>query len=659
MRRCLPVFLALMLSSCVTSQRTIFLKAPSANQHDSVDIGAYETRYGKHDGVFLDIDESVEHSGRSEQGGFGATTWDYHYVIRRKYLVLNPDVEYLTTFKLTTYRGATIGTLYLQVTSPGGRTTRYGIKDLIKESASKSITHYKFIYPNIVKGSVIEEGFELGYDGFRFWPPLHHDVPLQFRIPCEHVSFTYACPDWWDICIKSIGQNDTIPYSLRVDPENRKKILSCIAQNVPAVKDEPYDPHYKEMARYLEFMVSSFQMGRAQYKAPANWTELVSRYSDRLTDREGRGLFSSRVQETTERLVRDKATELERLTAIMDFLQSNIEKAEDSEDRDFADVLKDKKGSAYSVTGLANMMLQKAGLRSNFIMVHSAEEGYFDPDYHSFDQLSIPAVLVDANGREFVLLPYRKDIPFDHVPEYLQGQQYVVVSAASNAVLATIPSGSPTKNSIVEQFKLDIATNGLIGVAETKTIQGSYAYYLRKFISDMNQSERDKFLKELVSYSEGEVKIVSHVLENEKEHQKPLILRYSYTIDNLITHLPDEVLFHTAGLFTPTSLKDFRVESEERTCPIRIYYDDVYEKDIEVRYPDAWEMKTVPQPVQFENMFGSLKLDVENSGHLLKVKQRRSLVRNSQPKEKIAELARLTGSKASAVLPTIVFMNKP
>jgi len=171
----------------------------------------------------------------------------------------------------------------------------------------------------------------------------------------------------------------------------------------------------------------------------------------------------------------------------------------------------------------------------------------------------------------------------------------------------------------------------------------------------MKPTERDKFLKELISYSEGQVNISLFTLEEEKEHKKPLVLRYSYTIDNLITLTPDEVLFHTAGLFAPTSLKDFRVESEERNNPIKVYGDEEYVKEIVVQYPTTWAMSKLPESVTIENQFGTLQMQATNNGHTLNVTQRRFLKRNSAPKEKIAELAKLTGSKTSTVLPTLMF----
>ena len=659
MKFIIPVILAILLSSCVGTNRTIFLKPPLEGEGSNVDVAAYEAKYGKEDGVFLDFDESIEHSTSRRRGAYGEDSWTYEEILHRKYIVLNPDVEELTTFSLSTTKSAEIGVLYLRVTSPDGKTTEYGLKDLIKESTSKWGVQYKFIYPSIVKGSVIEEGYELGYDAYKQGAALQEEIPFQFDIPCERVSFTYAFPDWWELYVKDVGVEGGVPFAVKRDMENMKIVCTWTAVNVPAIKQEPFQPYFKQMSKYIEFMVSDFRMGALHLTTAKEWHELIVDHWRELTDREGNGLFTSRVEATTEELMKGKTAPIEKLTTILDYVQNTIEPAEDYENRDFADVLKDKKGDSYDVTGLTNMMMEKAGLNTNFILVHSEQEGHFDPKYYSFNQLSIPAIHATVEGNEYVLLPYRKDIPYDYIPDYLQGQTYVVVSDTSKAELRTIPTGTQTKNIVSERYELAIGTDGMITVKETNTIEGTYGYTLREVLATMKQSARDKFLKELISYSEGQVNITSFAVENEKEYKKPLVLRYSYTIDNLVTLTPDEVLFHTAGLLAPTSLKDFQVEAEDRESPIQIHYNEEYEKVIEIKYPEGWEIKTTLRPFEVENIYGSLKMEVEKGDHVVKVKQVSKLKKSSGPKQSVPMLARLTGSKANTNLPTIVFAKKP
>jgi hypothetical protein len=659
MKTFLPLLLALILSSCVISQRTLFLAPPPTGRVDSIDVADYEKRFGKYDGIYLESEKLIEHSGVT--GGLmnGVDSWGYSTIARQKVLVLNPNAERLTTFRLTLGKRTEISALYLQMTHPGGAPIRYGVKDLIKQSPSPKTVEYTFIYPNVVKGTIIEEGIDLTYQGAASASSLYEDIPLQYSLPCEKLTFTYAFPDWWTVRVKKIGMNDTIPYSVDIDSVLHKRTLRYAARNVPPILDEPYSPFFKEMARYFQLMVTSLRMGSFEYSAPQNWSNLVKRSEGRLTDREGRGLFSSRVQKTTEELTNAKASQLEKLVAIVEYVQANIEFVYEIKVRDFADVLKDKKGDAFEITGLTNMMLQKAGLQSNFLMVHSAVEGYFDPQFYSYEQFGTPAVGVFVEGKEYVILPYYKDIPYDHIPDYLLGQTAIVVSKSPTGNLTMIPESAGTKDRVDESFNLLIGEDGIVTVEETKTIQGSYAHSLRRELAEMKPAGRDQFLKDLISYSEGQVKILSYDVISEKEYRKPLVLRYTYTIDNLVTLASDEVLFHTAGLFAPASLKRFRVEAENRANPIKIFYDEEYVKSITLRYPTHWVLKSPPQPLALQSAFGSLKREIELAGNTLAVKQSRVLKRGVAPKEKARELSELTGSTSSIVLPTLMFSRKP
>jgi hypothetical protein len=45
-----------------------------------------------------------------------------------------------------------------------------------------------------------------------------------------------------------------------------------------------------------------------------------------------------------------------------------------------------------------------------------------------------------------------------------------------------------------------------------------------------------------LTYTDGEVRLKSHRLENLKNHEKPLVIHYRYRLDNLVTLADDEVL---------------------------------------------------------------------------------------------------------------------
>src|SRR5947207_1778684 len=129
MKYILCIIVACAVISCSSSQRITYLQVPAETKGDTVDVAAYEKKYGKYDGVFLIHDESIEHSGTSTNSfldpGGASVKWEFHRVVRHKYVVLNPDNQELTTFELGASARANIGTLYLLVASPTGTITRF------------------------------------------------------------------------------------------------------------------------------------------------------------------------------------------------------------------------------------------------------------------------------------------------------------------------------------------------------------------------------------------------------------------------------------------------------------------------------------------------------------------------------------------------------
>ncbi len=642
------------LISCTSSDRTVYLKVPQGDTKDTINIAAYEEKYSTYDGVYLFIDESIEHTGSKDFSISGFVNWDFHYVIKKKYIILNPESQTLTTFELGVSSKAKIGTLYMQVTNPDGTVKRYGKQDLVKQDNGDGYFNYKYVYPNISKGSIVEEGFEMSYSESSVRPPLKHDIQLQFKMPCENVSFRYAYPDWWKIAVKRIAPLKFPKVVVTSDPVHHKKFMTYTASNVPAINSEPYSPYFKEVAQYLEFMVKSLQMGNLMYDAPLNWESYAAKFKPYIINNDG-GLFSTKVSSTTKDIIEHAETPLAKIDSIVSFLQNTIQVVYESKDRDFADVLNDKKGDEYEITGVAYSMLKKAGFAPEYLLIHSAEDGYFDPDYYSNGQFSTPAVMVRDNGREIILFPYRKDIHVGQLPQWVQGQHALMISDKNPTTVTTLATDNSWINDILSSFDVTVGDDGILTVKEKQTFTGPLALFLRKQIKDMKDTEKEKFAKNMLTYSDGDVHLTKYAFENETMYKQPLVITFEYTIDNLVTITPEEILFHTGGLFSPAVIKDMNIESEERQNPITVHFDEKSSKIITIHYPEQWTIKTDLQPISITNNFGKLNVGFEQSKGGLTVKQERYLRRSSEPKEKITDFAALTGSKSKAALPALIF----
>jgi hypothetical protein len=145
----LPVLSLVLLSSCTMSKRvSVFVVPPlTAQAQDTVDVAAYEVKYQGYEGVYLDVERTFEHYGAKEEY---ARSWNFAVIDRRKYMVLDPEASWLTSFRLTFKPD----TMYIRIVSPDGRIRTYGKKDLKEEKVASGYTYYTMVYPEIVKGTI-------------------------------------------------------------------------------------------------------------------------------------------------------------------------------------------------------------------------------------------------------------------------------------------------------------------------------------------------------------------------------------------------------------------------------------------------------------------------------------------------------------------------
>jgi len=231
----------------------------------------------------------------------------------------------------------------------------------------------------------------------------------------------------------------------------------------------------------------------------------------------------------------------------------------------------------------------------------------------------------------------------------------VSLGASSNAIFTTLPRTSPAETVTDVRYDLQIKPSGEIEVTERKTLRGAEAYEMRQALQDLNESERKNRLKEFLTYTDGDVEWTSREVIRQEAFDKPLEIRLQYTIDNLVTLTPKEVLFQTSGLFSPLTGTKKRVDPDGRTNPIQIYFTQTLKKHISIQYPSSWRLQTILEDVSFENRFGSITGTYETNDNTLVVDQEVTLQRSKDDAHGFPDLLRLIGSGSELQIPTLIF----
>ncbi len=658
MRRILPlILLSLTLTSCTVSKRTAFLTIPEAPAAaEQIDLGLYEDKYGDYDGVYLYSEEIVEHAGGKENLGLFANEltsnkWTYSMITKEKYIVFDPDAAYLTSSEF----GGKPDVFYARLTSPDGTVRTFLLSDL-ETTAGTYGDRFTLVYPDVEKGTLVERGWEYSFGGGP-WTPLDYYEPLQYVWPCERLSYTFLYPEWWTIEVKNIGPHNTLSYAHERLAEGKKKILKYEATDVSAYAGEPFSPAFKEVSKYLQFRIANLQMSLGRLENPDNWADFVKNIRKGMLKKMSKR--SKKVESLTDDITARCATPYQKLDTIVSHVQQNIKLAPEEDHDGHPDkTLTKMNGNTVDIISLTRAMLAHAGISSDILLVHSADDGHFDRNYVDFAQFSTLALGVtlaeEGAEKRYTVFPYLEYLPVNHTPEPFQGQEALIVSDALQYFCQT-PPGNAANNVSSERYDLAIGPDGLINVRESRTLRGSNAYWIRAAMRDLDEGDTRDFIDSSLTYTDGDVALDSFTVVNLESYRDPLEVELYYTIDNLVTVTPEEVVFQTGGLFSPISGWTYKLDTEKRRNPIKINFDQTYAKEIAISYPEGWTIAGDLPGVELSNEFGSIKAEYAPERGGLRATQEASLIQQLQPKEKIGDLAELIGGRSKLNIPAIVF----
>ncbi|HEX9952296.1 MAG TPA: hypothetical protein VGB53_11045, partial [Rubricoccaceae bacterium] len=274
------VLLLAALSGCASSggsmsaSRSSFTRRPLAEMPalPAVRLDSLREAYPGLPMAYLTDERTIEH-----QFDFPAE-WDFVQDVRRQYVVLDADNTTATTFGVTLGRRDVLEGAHLRLVRPDGGESVYALADLIREQDGGAVS-YKFAYPNVVAGSVVEESYRLRQTTDRtFQPPLYHDIALQRSVPVDRMTVRYVYPSSWALAVKQVGPQMMPEFELDRTTLPHSTILTVRRDRVAPFADEPYSPFFKEVAPYLEFAVTAIHVGDVLplYQAPTSWEALAT-----------------------------------------------------------------------------------------------------------------------------------------------------------------------------------------------------------------------------------------------------------------------------------------------------------------------------------------------------------------------------------------------
>ncbi|MCA0444817.1 MAG: transglutaminase-like domain-containing protein [Bacteroidetes bacterium] len=594
------------------------------------------------------------------------TTYEYadgKYILKEgSYVLLDADDQTSSTFGLTLSSDRVLKDVSLRTINPDGTTQVYGRENLSLEKDSEKGMVYKFAYPGVVKGTIIEENYEIQNRTEGYSASTDIFIPFQTATYAESLITVVVFPTPQELKFKRAG-TDPSKYTVTKNKEKKKTIINFEKKDMPPNREESYSPYFKETGEFVQFQIKDYA-----HQGIKNWEDISFEF-DRFAA-SATSLFGLRVSSTTKKLIESKTTEYEKAKAISDWIRDTIVPENNYYMKDFDDVISTKKGNVFVITGLLLEMLRKADIKAEFILIHDQDEGPVDMNYYSYREFSTPAVVIHLAGGDLVSIPYVKALPFGFLPDHFQGQKAMVVKKVNDETklkaqgqgyvkkdvkFIDTPVSANLQNTATETYNIEIDTDGKMKVKEIKELTGTMAFGVRTLLTKVSEGDLKDKIKEFLTYTQGEVKLTNQKIDFIDQPDSILRITLEYTIDNLITVTPEEVIFQTGGLLSPASIKKYLVDEERRVNQIRIKFDENYIKHITIKTPENWVLVSDLKKSPYKNQFGSFTTENKiNKGELV-IHQERKLVRSSGIKAEYPELVNLTGSKSSFSVPNIIF----
>lgn len=601
---------------------------------------------------FFDVDRTMEHVFLLPE----SFVWIFVEDLRQSYVVLDPEEDRYTTFKMELADRQNLDGVFLRTTSPSGEVRTYTEADLIRDREDDK-TILRFAYPAVERGTVIEEAIRTNREATReYQPPLYIDEPLQREVPVANFAFRYIYPSYWAMAIKSIGPREVPPYDLDRSTYERRTVVTFFGENLPGFPDEPFSPYFKEVAPYLEMHVTSIAnpWGGEDplYQGPTTWQEISESVSNYAHDKGGRRSYNA-VRELAQSLTDGLDSDSAKVAAIVTYVQDTIEDGNEADD--LSEVLRARQGNRYLRTSLGQALLNEAGIDTEYLLIHPVDMGHLDRSFITSNQFTVPGVKVTVDGEETVVFPHIEGLGTTYIPEVFQGAEALIIREDGIGRFTTVPSREASSYAIDSDYTVEIDDDGLVHVEETATLRGIAAYVFRAEYLGLTTDELEEEARELITYSEGEVDDFDFEFRNLTDRSQPLTLVLRYSIPDLVTLTPEEVIFQTGGLLSPASLSAFEVEPGTRQLPIRIHYDQLTNKTITVRYPSSWSLATELEDTATRNRFGDVRGVYTMAPGEITAEQRIFLKESRATPRSYSALLKLTGSESDLYVPTLVF----
>ncbi|MBX2821468.1 MAG: SPOR domain-containing protein [Rhodothermaceae bacterium] len=466
-------------------------------------------------------------------------------------------------------------------------------------------------------GAHIEVTYEIERKNLYKAPPLSHDVLLQFNKPVEYLEFAYTYPEDWDVQVKQVAPGKFVRMTESVNEKAETQTFTYSNASIPAFEKEVYGPHFKQVSPYFHVKVNHLEVGNVlEMAGKSSWDRVAEKYAKHVST-------SKRAQHYAKDTVSDlgidpSMSEMERAVVIQQHMEADIQVVSHPGKRS---IWKSKKGDPLDAAVYMAALLKEAGIKTDFLLAHTAEEGYFDDTFISHEQFYAPVLRANIDGNDTYLFPDKKGIPLGYIPVEYTNQVALYYSGSQYEGIVTM-LGSPEMAYRDNGFyKLFVNEDGSVR-AEVSIELGLHSRFRLNQALLNEQKEEAVLVSDLLAHDVSHIEGLAYSI-HEADQYKSRQLKASYELTGCFDISGDRVSIRSCGLFDPINTTWYPLDESRNTIPF-LPADLRVTNRVQVIYPENWTItSTLPnvaekgEQVIFERTYAQRRGQLDVNQHVI------------------------------------------
>lgn len=569
----------------------------------------YHERYPKEDVITLELNEHISIDKNSN--GLSIL----HHVNKRNLYLTTEDLDH-TEEKISYNAFRTITDLIaFTETKKKNKLKNFHVKDIeTKDVLSRGIFYHDhkikhFFYPNVIENSVTNLKYTKKIKFAQFLPAFSFYTPIPIVKSKVSVSF----PEDVEIAYKTYNL-DSVDYKFDSQTEKGITTYSWVLLNIEKTKtiyDFSANHYIPEIIVYIKSFTNNGKKTTVLNDAKGlySWYSQLTKNINQTNQDE--------LKKTTEELIKNWATEEEKIKAIYYHVQDKISYIafEDGLNgfipRDASKIYENKYGDCKDMANVLNEMFHYAGIQSYLTWIGTRRKLY---SYHDLptpvtDNHMITTVVTQSNDTLF-LDATSKYLPYGYPSQFIQEKEALIGIDENNYVIKKVPATAAKNNLISSTSYFDIENNDLIGNHEIK-VTGHNKLNLLHQLKNKDVNDLD-FINESLEFATTKSEINNTKYSNLELINDTLSIKFDSRTNNYLKKVGNKIFIRPNF---DDYLKQELVKGERINYAKKIEHKSIRIYNTFLNIPDNYTIDFIPEntSISNENFSFSIKYIVEGN----------------------------------------------